>query len=423
MKREIIVSARNEMTRVALLENRVPMEVHFETDRELCLVGSIFKGRVENVLPGIEAAFVDVGIGRNAFLYVNDVLSERSGRARSIREMLRPGEEIIVQVAKDPLGNKGPRVTMRVNLPGRFSVLMPTVNHVGISRRIEQEEERERLKNAVMSARPEGMGVIVRTAARTIPEAALGEDLRLLHDLWLDIQKRAAISSAPALLYRECGLLPRIIRDLFTEEINRMVLDSSTAYKRVLTMLDIINPTLRDKVFIEDRPDIFDHYNVTQEIHKALQRRVWLRCGGYLIFDQAEALTVIDVNTGKYTGRIDLEDTVFKTNLDAAVEIARQLRLRNLGGIIIVDFIDMASEEHQLKILDVLTEEIRKDRRRTHIMGLTRLGLVELTRKKVHPSLGELLLTNCACCFGTGKVPVDEPQVGLGQRPKTVENT
>ncbi len=413
MRREIIISARNEMTRVALLENRVPMEVYFETDQEICLVGSIFKGRVENVLPGIEAAFVDVGIGRNAFLYVNDVLSDRSGRARSIREMLRPGEEIIVQVAKDPLGNKGPRVTMRVNLPGRFSVLMPTVNHVGVSRRIEQEEERERLKEAVMNLRPPGMGVIVRTAARNVPDETLGEDLRMLHELWQDIQKRAAISSAPALLYRECGLLPRIIRDMFTEEVDRMVLDSSMAFKQVHTLLDTINPALRDRVYLEEKADIFEDYNVNQEINKALQRRVWLRCGGYLIFDQAEALTVIDVNTGKFTGRTDLEDTVFKTNMDAAVEIARQLRLRNLGGIIIIDFIDMASEEHQAKILDVLTEEIKKDRRRTHVMGLTRLGLVELTRKKVHPSLGELLLTKCTCCNGTGRVPIDrEYQVG-----------
>lgn len=395
------------MTRVALLENRVPMEVDFETDQEICLVGSIFKGRVENVLPGIEAAFVDVGVGRNAFLYVNDVLSDRAGRARSIREMLRPGEEIIVQVAKDPLGNKGPRVTMRVNLPGRFLVLMPTVNHVGVSRRIEDEEERGRLKDAVMSLRPPGMGVIVRTAARDMSEEVLGEDLRMLNELWQDIRKRAAISAAPALLYRECGLLPRLIRDMFTEEVDRMVVDSSIAFKQVHTLLDTVNPALRNRVYLEEKEDIFADYNVTQEINKALQRRVWLRCGGYLIFDQAEALTVIDVNTGKFTGRKDLEDTVFKTNLDAAVEIARQLRLRNLGGIIIIDFIDMASESHQEKVLEVFTEEIKKDRRRTHVMGLTRLGLVELTRKKVHPSLSEMLLTRCTCCNGLGKVRVD----------------
>ncbi|MBE0466509.1 MAG: Rne/Rng family ribonuclease [Candidatus Desulforudis sp.] len=407
IKKEIVVDTRENLTRVALLENRVPMEVYIEPDEEICLVGSIFKGRVENVLPGIEAAFVNVGLERNAFLYVNDVLpqSPRSDKDSAvIKDLLRPGQEVIVQVAKDPLGNKGPRVTMRVNLPGHYTVLMPTVNHIGISRRIEDEAERERLREVVQAARPDGMGVIVRTAARAASEEALKEDLQTLHKLWADIQKREENAAAPALLYRECGLLPRIIRDLFTEEIDRFVLDSFAAYARTLTILDTVNPQLKGRVFWDDKPDIFEFYNVNQEISKALQRKTWLRCGGYLIFDQAEALTVIDVNTGRYTGRVDLEDTVFKTNLEAAVEIARQLRLRNLGGIIIIDFIDMNRDDHRNRVLEVLAEEIKRDRRRTHIMGLTRLGLVELTRKKVHPSLSELLLTNCPHCGGTGKV-------------------
>jgi len=407
LKREIIVSTRDNATRVALLENRVPMEVYIEPDEEICLVGSIFKGVVENVLPGIEAAFVNVGLDRNAFLYVNDVLPQSARADQSaagIRDLLHPGQEVIVQVAKDPLGNKGPRVTMRVNLPGHYTVLMPTVNHVGISRRIEDESERERLREVVHRARPEGMGAIVRTAARGIAAEVLADDIRELEKLWRDIQKREADAAAPSLLYRECGLLPRIIRDLFTEEIERLVLDSFTSYARALTILDTVNPQLKSRVFWEDKPDIFEAYNVNQEINKALQRKTWLRCGGYLIFDQAEALTVIDVNTGRFTGRVDLEDTVYKTNLEAAVEIARQLRLRNLGGIIIIDFIDMSHEEHRNRILEVLGEEIKKDRRRTHIMGLTRLGLVELTRKKVHPSLAELLLTNCPQCGGTGKI-------------------
>lgn len=407
LKREIIVSTRDNATRVALLENRVPMEAYIEPDEEICLVGSIFKGVVENVLPGIEAAFVNVGLDRNAFLYVNDVLPQSACADHSsagIRDLLHPGQEIIVQVAKDPLGNKGPRVTMRVNLPGHYTVLMPTVNHVGISRRIEDESERERLREVVHRARPEGMGAIVRTAARGIAEEVLAEDIRQLEKLWRDIQKREAGAAAPSLLYRECGLLPRIIRDLFTEEIERLVLDSFTSYARALTILDTVNPQLKTRVFWEDKLEIFEVYNVNQEISKALQRKTWLRCGGYLIFDQAEALTVIDVNTGRFTGRVDLEDTVYKTNLEAAVEIARQLRLRNLGGIIIIDFIDMSHEEHRNRVLEVLAEEIRKDRRRTHIMGLTRLGLVELTRKKVHPSLAELLLTSCPHCGGTGKI-------------------
>jgi ribonuclease G len=407
VRKEIIVSTRDNVTRVALLENRVPMEVYIEPDEEICLVGSIFKGQVENVLPGIEAAFVNVGLERNAFLYVNDVLppTSRSGQnAPEIRELLHPGQEVIVQVAKDPLGNKGPRVTTRVNLPGHYTVLMPMVNHVGISRRIEDEAERERLREIAQRVRPDGMGVIVRTAARGASEEALRDDLSILEKLWKDVQKREQSTTAPALLYRECGLLPRIIRDLFTEEVERLVLDSFAAYARALTILDTVNPQLKNRVFWDDQPDIFDIYNVNQEVNKALQRKIWLRCGGYLIFDQAEALTVIDVNTGRYTGRVDLEDTVFKTNLDAAVEIARQLRLRNLGGIIIIDFIDMNRDDHRNRVLEVLAEEIKRDRRRTHIMGLTRLGLVELTRKKVHPSLSELLLTTCPHCGGTGKV-------------------
>jgi ribonuclease G len=405
--KEIIVSTRDNATRVALLENRMLMEAYMELDEEICLVGSIFKGRVENVLPGIEAAFVDVGLDRNAFLYVNDVLlqSPRPNRnAVEINKLLRTGQEVIVQVTKDPLGSKGPRVTMRVNLPGRYTVLMPTVNHIGISRRIEDESERERLREAVQRTRPDGMGVIVRTAARGISEEILQEDLHTLHKLWADIEKRENGAAAPALLYRECGLLPRIIRDLFTEETERLVLDSFAAHVRALTILDTVNPQLKNRVLWDDKPDIFELYNVNQEVHKALQRKIWLRCGGYLVFDQAEALTVIDVNTGRFVGRVDLEDTVFKTNLDAAVEIARQLRLRNLGGIIIIDFIDMNRDDHRNRVLEVLAEEVSKDRWRTHIMGLTKLGLVELTRKKVHPSLSELLLADCPHCGGTGKV-------------------
>jgi len=408
---------------VALLEDGVPVEIYIEPVAEFCMVGSIFKGRVENVLPGIEAAFVDVGMGRNAFLYVNDVLPPPgvNGRRAGIRELLRPGQEIVVQVAKDPLGGKGPRVTMRVNLPGRYTVLMTTVNHVGVSRRIEDEAERESLKRVVNEVRPPGMGVIVRTASQGASEEALKEDVTNLHRLWQEIQARARETAAPALLYQECALLPRVIRDLFTEEVERLVVSNRADHVRVLQEVAQFDKRLSSRVFLEERDDLMDRYGVTQEIEKALQRRIWLKCGGYLIFDQAEALTVIDVNTGKYTGRTDLEDTVYKTNLDAAVEIARQLRLRNLGGIIIIDFIDMSHETHRAKVLEVFAEEIKKDRRRTHILGLTRLGLVELTRKKVHPSLAETLLTACPTCHGLGKVPAAQFQTAGCRRQPAAE--
>lgn len=416
VRKEILVSTRNGVTRVALLEGGVPMEVYIEPTSEFCLVGSIFKGRVENVLPGIEAAFVDIGMGRNAFLYVNDVLPPAgvNGRRAGIRELVRPGQEIVVQVAKDPLGTKGARVTMRVNLPGRYTVLMPSVNHIGVSRRIEKEAERESLKKVVNEARLPGMGVIVRTAARGTPEEALKDDVQNLQRLWEEIHNRAADAPAPSLLYRECALLPRIIRDLFTEEVERLVVDNRADHARVMNELSRLAEGLGGRVFLDESDDLLDRYGVTQEVNKALQRRVWLKCGGHLVFDQAEALTVVDVNTGKYTGRVDLEDTVYKTNLDAAVEIARQLRLRNLGGIVIIDFIDMSHENHRAKVLDVLADEIKKDRRRTHILGLTKLGLVELTRKKVHPSLGETLLTTCPTCHGLGKVWADRFNNGSG---------
>ncbi|MDI6710561.1 MAG: Rne/Rng family ribonuclease [Thermoanaerobacterales bacterium] len=409
IRKEIVVCTCDGVTRVALLEDGVPVEIYIEPVTEFCMVGSIFKGKVDNVLPGIEAAFVDVGMGRNAFLYVNDVLPPPgvNGRRAGIRELLRPGQEIVVQVAKDPLGSKGPRVTMRVNLPGRYTVLMPTVNHVGVSRRIEDEAERECFKRVVNEARPPGMGVIVRTAAQGAPEEALKEDVANLVRLWREIQARAQKAAAPSLLYQECALLPRVIRDLFTEEVERLVVSNRADHARVMNEVVQFDKKLISRVFLDERDDLMDRYGVTQEIEKALQRRIWLKCGGYLIFDQAEALTVIDVNTGKYTGRTDLEDTVYKTNLDAAVEIARQLRLRNLGGIIIIDFIDMSHESHRAKVLEVFAEEIKKDRRRTHILGLTRLGLVELTRKKVHPSLAETLLTVCPTCHGLGKVAAD----------------
>lgn len=406
MLKEIIVSSHDDAIKIALLENRVPVEVYMETGEDDRIVGSVFKGKVENVLPGIEAAFVNVGLERNAFLYVDDVVPPDGKKRRSpkIKDLLRPGQEILVQVVKDMFGNKGPRVTMRVNLPGRFTVLMPTVNHIGVSRRIESERDRERLRRIAQRVRPDGMGIIVRTAARGATEDAIRDDVALLSRQWQRIQESAREVPAPALLYREQALLARVLRDLFTDEVERLVVDTPVLQNQVLGLLDSIDPGLKKHVCREERDNLFGFYGVDQEIQKALQRRIWLKSGGYLVFDQAEALTAVDVNTGKYTGRTDLENTVFETNMEAAVEIARQLRLRNIGGIIIVDFIDMVREDHRAQVLETFATEIKKDRRRTYILGLTRLGLVELTRKKVYPSLAEMLLDQCPVCGGTGKV-------------------
>jgi len=417
MLKEIVVNVGEEETRVAVLEDRVPVEIYLERSLNQRLVGNIFKGRVENVLPGMQAAFVNIGLEKNAFLYVEDALPARlpdgsssggSALGANICDILKQGQEILVQIVKEPIGTKGPRVTTHITLPGRYLVLMPTVDYIGISRRIESEKERERLRELAARVKPEGMGVIVRTVAEGVEEDDLRQDITLLTKLWRKILSRAAHGPVPNLVHRDLELVQRILRDVFTEDVDRLTLDSRYEYEKVLDLLDITGSRLKLKVFLDERENIFEDYGIEQEIEKALKRKVWLKCGGYLVIDQAEALTAIDVNTGKYVGSTNLEDTVLKTNLDAAREIARQLRLRNIGGIIIVDFIDMNQEEHRQQVLQVLEEEIKKDKTKTNILGITQLGLVEMTRKKVRPSLSEVLQRPCPYCEGRGKVLSEE---------------
>jgi len=417
MLKEIIVNVGEEENRVAVLEDKVPVEIYIERSVNQRLVGNIFKGRVENVLPGMQAAFVNIGLEKNAFLYIEDALPARSvegyGQGGSalgtnISDILKQGQEVLVQIVKEPIGTKGPRVTTHITLPGRFLVLMPTVDYIGISRRIDSEKERERLKDLASRVKPEGMGVIVRTVAEGVEEEEFRQDINLLTKLWRKTLSRAAHGPVPNLVHRDLVLVQRILRDVFTEDVDRLTLDSRYEYEKVLDLLDITGPHLKLKVFLEEREDIFAEYGIEQEIEKALKRKVWLKCGGYLVIDQAEALTAVDVNTGKYVGTTNLEDTVLKTNLEAAREIARQLRLRNIGGIIIVDFIDMTKEEHRQEVLRVLEEEIKKDKTKTNILGITQLGLVEMTRKKVRPSLSEVLQKPCPYCEGRGKVLSEE---------------
>ncbi|AEF93604.1 ribonuclease, Rne/Rng family [Desulfotomaculum nigrificans CO-1-SRB] len=415
MLKEIVINARDEETRVAVLEDKIPVEVYIERSPNQRLVGNIFKGRVENVLPGMQAAFVDIGLEKNAFLYVEDAQPSRNPEAGqsstlniNIGDILKQGQEIIVQIVKEPIGTKGPRVTTHITLPGRYLVLMPTVDYVGISRRIESEKERERLKELAGRVKPEGMGVIVRTVAEGVCEEEFNQDIVLLTKLWRKIQSRAANCSAPNLLHRDLELVQRMLRDVFSEDVDRLTLDSRSEYEKVLEILDIIDPKLKLKVFLDERENIFEDYGISVELERALKRRVWLKCGAYLVIDQAEALTAIDVNTGKFVGSTNLEDTVLRTNLEAAVEIARQLRLRNLGGIIIIDFIDMVEEAHRNQVLATLEEEIKKDKTKTNILGITQLGLVEMTRKKVRPSLAEVVQKPCPYCEGRGKVLSEE---------------
>ncbi|MHB8156697.1 MAG: Rne/Rng family ribonuclease [Desulfocucumaceae bacterium] len=420
MLREIVINVSEEETRVAVLEDRNPVELYIERSVTQRLVGNIFKGRVENVLPGMQAAFVDIGLDKNAFLYVEDALPARSpdGQGRgsalgtNICDILKHGQEVIVQIVKEPIGTKGPRVTTHITLPGRYLVIMPTMDYIGISRRIDNEKERERLKELASRVKPEDMGVIVRTVAEGVEEEELGQDVAILTRLWKKILQRSGHGPVPNLLHRDLELIQRIMRDIFTEDVDRLTIDSRYEHEKIIDLLDITGPRLKFKVYLDERESIFKDFGIEQELEKALKRKVWLKCGGYIVIDQAEALTAIDVNTGKFVGSTNLEDTVLRTNLDAAVEIARQLRLRNIGGIIIVDFIDMHLEEHRQQVLQLLEEEIKKDKTKTNILGITQLGLVEMTRKKVRPSLSEVIQRPCPYCEGRGKV-LSEETVGI----------
>lgn len=415
MLKEILVNVGEEETRVAVLEDKIVVEVYIERSLNQRLVGNIYKGKVENVLPGMQAAFVDIGLEKNAFLFVEDALppktaSEEDDRvcSTSITDALKEGQEVLVQIAKEPIGTKGARVTTHITLPGRYLVLMPTVDYIGISRRIEDEQERERLKILAEKVKPPKMGLIVRTIAEGMDEEELHQDVVLLTKLWKKIQNRAYHGPVPNLIHKDLELVQRILRDLFTEDIDNLIIDSRYEYEKILELMELTAPQLKGRVMLYEQGNLFEKYGVDEEIEKLLKPRVWLKCGGYLVIDQTEALTAIDVNTGKYVGSTNLADTVLKTNLDAAVEIARQLRLRNIGGIIIIDFIDMSDAEHQQLVLQKLDEETRKDKTKSNVLGLTQLGLVEMTRKKVRQGLESVLLKHCPYCEGRGKVLSEE---------------
>lgn len=420
MLKEILVNVREDETRVAVLEDKVVVEIYIERSLNQRLVGNIYKGKVENVLPGMQAAFVDIGLEKNAFLFVEDALPPKAAgdddtnvsSNTNITNVLKEGQEILVQIAKEPIGTKGARVTTHVTLPGRYLVLMPTVDYVGISRRIEDEKERNRLREAADRVKPPGMGLIVRTIAEGLIEEELTQDVSLLTKLWKKVQNRAYHGPVPNLIHKDLELVQRILRDLFTEDIDNLIIDSRYEYEKVLELMELTSPELKNRVTLYEQDNLFEKYGVEDEIEKILKPRVWLKCGGYIVIDQTEALTAIDVNTGKYVGSTNLADTVLKTNLEAAVEIARQLRLRNIGGIIITDFIDMPNPGHQTQVLDRLEEEIKRDKIKINILGLTQLGLVEMTRKKVRQGLENVLLKACPYCEGKGRV-LSEETIGI----------
>ena len=417
MTSEIVVNSTREETRVALIEGGQLVELYIERSKDTSLIGNIYKGKVIRVLPGMQSAFVDIGLQKAAFLYVKDVFlcfdssifgeeidTESEPIHHPIEEMLQEGEDILLLVSKDPIGSKGARGTSYITLPGRYLVLMPMFDHVGVSRRIRDEDEKKRLKEYIESIKPKGLGFIVRTASEG-KEDALKKDMDFLIRLWENIQKKSSTTTSPALLYSDLNIILRSVRDLFSNEVSQFIIDNKSEYKGTLDFVQTYFPSLTNKiVYYEGAEPIFDYYGIEHEISRTLERRVWLKSGGYIVIDQTEALTSIDVNTGKYVGEANLEETILKINLESVKEIAYQIRLRNLGGIIIVDFIDMDKEEHRAKLFQAFKEVMDKDRVKSMILQISELGLIEMTRKRVRESLERILCDTCQYCKGRGLV-------------------
>ena len=418
MSEEILINVTPRETRVALLENGVLQEIFIERARRRGLVGNIYKGTVCRVLPGMQAAFVEIGLERAAFLHASDIMPRLPGNGEAdagdvedIGSLLREGQEITVQVIKDPLGTKGARLTTQVTIPSRFLVFIPRVTNVGISQKIESEDERIRLRDLIQlfMSEDESGGYIARTAAEGASAEALRADMMFLRKLWKSISEREITTKPGSAVYEDLPLSIRVMRDLLDDQIEKIRIDSRESYQRVRQFAEQFMPDLQAQIeyYPGERP-IFDLYGVEDEIHKALERKVQLKSGGYLIFDQTEAMTTVDVNTGGYVGHRNLEETIFKTNLEAAQAIARQLRLRNLGGMIIVDFIDMVDEEHKRLVLRALEKSLEKDHAKTHISEVSSLGLVEMTRKRTRESLEHVLCEVCPTCSGRASLKTPE---------------
>ena len=412
--KEILIQQDEDSIGVALVENQQLSEIYFEQRERRQLLGRIYKGKVENVLPGMQAAFVNIGLSKNCFLYVEDAVPKHineygegmknGGELPNISPVLKKGQDILVQIVKEPVGTKGARVTTHITLPGRYAVLMPGVGHIGISRRIQTEEERQRLRDISLPLVQDNIGFIVRTAAEGISEAELAGDIRFLTALWQEIQQRAKKVKPVSLVHHDLGLLERTVRDICSEEVEIIWTDSKEVKEKITDLIACQLPEYSGKICLRENQDIFALYDIDAQLQKALQRKVWLKCGGYLIIDQTEALTVVDVNTGKFVGKNNLEETVVLANIEAAKEIARQLRLRNIGGIIIIDFIDMDTYSDKEQVVEALEQELKKDRTRTSILGFTQLGLLEMTRKKASMGLTGLMERECPFCEGKGKV-------------------
>jgi ribonuclease G len=423
MTKEILVSTTPQETKVALLEDSLVSELFIEREAHRGVVGNIYKGLVTRVLPGMQSAFVGLGLERDAFLYVADALegldenlltpeeqAAASGghpRGASIEDLLREGQEVLVQVVKEPLGTKGARITSHISLPGRYTVFMPTVEHVGVSRKIVDEDERRRLKSLLKELRQErgGGGFIARTAGQGRGREDFERDVRYLTRTWDEVRAVASRQSAPALLHRELSLVQRLLRDILSEDIASIRLDSEREFQRTLELVGQLQPELAPRVRLFGKPlNILEEHGVTTELERALRSKVWLPTGGYIVINHTEALVAIDVNTGRYVGKKGLEDTILRTNLEAAREIVRQIRLRDLGGIIVVDFIDMEERKSRQKLMAALEQELRRDRSPSKVLQVSEFGLVILTRRRVRQSLERTLCQPCPYCSGSGMI-------------------
>ena len=431
MRKRIVVNASLTETRVGVQEGNLLTELYLERHRHRSIVGSVYKGIVTNVLPGMQAAFVDIGLAKDAFLYAGDYTSnlgdvagailagagedgdagvdldveelEPRRETAPIEDLLHKGQTVLVQVSKESLGTKGARVTSFISLPGRYLVYMPQARHIGVSRRIRDDRERERLRGALRSVSLPPGGFILRTNAEGKSESEFAADVEFLTRLWAQVQARFEQAAAPAVLHEEGDLTFRVVRDLFSPEVDEFVVDSREVYDKCAGYVEALVPALRERVRLWEEPTpVFEALGIEKDIEKALRRRVWLKSGGYIVIDHTEALVSIDVNTGKYVGKRDFEQTVLKINLEAVGEVVRQIRLRDLGGIIIIDFIDMESAEHREQVYRALKRALAEDKARTNVLEISELGLVEMTRKRVRQDLRSLLSTVCPTCKGSG---------------------
>ena len=410
MSEDILINVTPQETRVAIIEQCIVQELHIERNTSLGLVGNIYRGRVCRVLPGMQSAFVEIGLQRAAFLHVADVLecaNSDKDKEKTIQEVLHEGQPIMVQVIKEPIGTKGARLTTQVSIAGRFLVYLPQQQHIGVSQRIEDEAEREFLKERLLKLLSENRqgGYIIRTMSETATDDELLADVDYLNKVWSNIQAASHGAADRSLVFQDLSLPMRVLRDVVNEDTDRVLVDSRETYQKLLEFGQhyAIGAVKKLEHYQGERP-LFDMYHVEQEIERAMSRKVEMKSGGYLIFDQTEALTTVDVNTGGFVNGRSLADTIFKTNLEASQCIARQLRLRNLGGIIIIDFIDMDEDEHRVAVLDELKRALAKDRARTGISGFSALGLVEMTRKRTRESLAHILCEPCPACQGRGEI-------------------